>query len=103
MLCEKGREAEAFALGARAVALGGLLHPHRQALGRGDGAQDTHERKEEEMNRRTTLGVMCGLAAWGMMYVGTALLVGWVPAAWGLGSITVFVLLVVTALENLIR
>ena len=29
MLCEKGREAEAFALGARAVALGGLLHPQQ--------------------------------------------------------------------------
>ena len=29
MLCEKGREAEARALGTRAVALGGLLHPQQ--------------------------------------------------------------------------
>ena len=29
MLCEKGREAEALALGVRAMALGGLLHPRQ--------------------------------------------------------------------------
>ena len=29
MLCEKGREAEALAVGARAVELGGLLHPQQ--------------------------------------------------------------------------